>query len=205
MSDISFQSIRVADARVINSRFRPMLAEGDFYADRHAESFAEIESQSEAEEAVAADADLRSQAYNEGFHAATLQFEEERAGLLALITTAQALQAEPSDEVAALIAETVERLVSAIVGSAAIDRDWLRERATRATQLIAEADAARTMWLHPDDVALLADAALNLVLMADPNAARGSIRIDCSAGWIEDGTAIHLDSLRTELGLRGTE
>jgi flagellar assembly protein FliH len=205
MSDVSFQSIRVADARAINTRFRPMLAEGDFYADRHVESRAEIVPQSETGEAAAAETNLCAQAYSDGFHAASVQFEEERAGMLALITTAQALQAEPSDEVAALIAETVERLVSGIVGRAAIDTDWLIERATRATQLIAEADAARTMWLHPDDVALLADAELNLVLMADPHAARGSIRIDCSAGWIEDGTAIHLDALRTELGLRSAE
>jgi hypothetical protein len=93
--------------------------------------------------------------------------------------------------------------VSEIIGNAPIDRDWLNTHARRAADMIAECDAARTMWVHPYDLPLIDSNLISLTLMADPEAERGSIRIDCSTGWIEHGTALYLDELRTELGLGG--
>lgn len=134
---------------------------------------------------------------------AAAEFDPERQQLLRLIAAASALQPEPSDELAVLIGEAVEMLVGQIVGDVAIDSKLLAERAEQAAALVAECDAARTMWVHPDDLALLDGHAIALPLKSDPAAERGSIRIDCSAGWIEHGTALYLDQLRIELGLAG--
>ncbi|WP_221795249.1 flagellar biosynthetic protein [Aquisediminimonas sediminicola] len=129
----------------------------------------------------------------------------ERTRLLALVASAEALRNEPSEELAQLIAETVERLVTQILGDVPIDGPQLRRRAEAAARLIGDCDAARTLWLHPDDMALIEQAPMGLTLMVDPKAEMGSIRIDCSAGWIEHGTALYLDALRAELGLKGTD
>ena len=141
----------------------------------------------------------------DGQQLAAATFALERQKFQELIASTNALQPEPSDELAALIGEAVEMLVTQIVGSAVVDRDLLAARAKQAAGIVAECDAARTMWLHPDDVALLDENAFAIPLMADPKADRGSIRIDCSAGWIEHGTALYLDQLRIELGLSGTK
>jgi flagellar assembly protein FliH len=128
-------------------------------------------------------------------------FAVERQQLLALIAAAKVLQPEPSEELAQLIAEAVYGLVGQIVADAPVSREWLEQAARKAADAISEADAARTAWLHPDDVALLAGAELPLTLMADPAATRGSIRIDCSAGWVEHGRSNYLDALRGALAL----
>ena len=189
MSDTIIQAVRVTDAQPRHTSFRPMFGDGDL---------SPATAQTEVPEA-----DPYMRGFDEGQQVAATAFAIERAALMKLIASADALVPEPSEELAALIGETVERLVSEIVGKAAVDRDWLTLQAKRAASLVAECDAARTMWLHPDDVALIDAAAIDLTIMADPTAQRGSIRIDCSAGWIEHGTALYLEDLRTELGLKG--
>ena len=74
-----------------------------------------------------------------------------------------------SEELAQLIAETVERLVRQIVESAPIDGDWLRAQAETAAAMVAEADKARTLWVNPADAALLMDAPIALPIEADPS------------------------------------
>jgi len=138
--------------------------------------------------------------YAEGERVAAAAFADERVGLQKLLAEAHALQPEPSEELAVLIATTVEQLVTEIIGRMPIERKWLEERTGRAVSCIAEADAARTLWMHPDDIELLADADLSLDLCPDPKLERGALRIDCSHGWIEDGRSQHLDALRTMLG-----
>lgn len=131
------------------------------------------------------------------------RFAAERTRYNALIASANALQNESSEELAVLIGETVERLVCDIVGAMPIDSDQLNRQALKAVALIAQCDDARTMWVHPDDLVLLDAAAIELELAADPEAERGSIRIDCSAGWIEHGRAHALNELRVVLGISG--
>jgi flagellar assembly protein FliH len=187
MSEALIQQIRVCDARLQDGGFRPMLAKV-------------------APEEVHEDipvADLYALGFDEGQQMAAQAFEIERAALMKLIASANTLQSEPSEELAVLIGEAVERLVSEIIGTAPIDRDWLNTHAKRAADMIAECDSARTMWVHPDDLPLIDSNLISLTLMADPQAERGSIRIDCSTGWIEHGTALYLEELRTELGLGG--
>lgn len=139
----------------------------------------------------------------EGQRVAETAFAVERGQLLALIAGAEALQDEPSEELAQLIAETVERLVRQIVESAAIDAEWLKSQAEIAASMVAEADKARTLWVNPADAALLMDSAIALPIEADASMVRGTVRIETSAGWIEHGRAVYLNELHAALGSEG--
>ncbi|PZQ24203.1 MAG: flagellar biosynthetic protein [Sphingopyxis macrogoltabida] len=139
----------------------------------------------------------------EGQRLAESAFAVERQQLLALVAGAEALQDEPSEELAQLIAETVERLVRQIVESAPIDAAWLTEQASVAAAMVAEADKARTLWVNPADAVLLADGDIHLPIEADPAMPRGTVRIETSTGWIEHGRAVYLDELRAALGSQG--
>ena len=136
----------------------------------------------------------------EGQRLAEAAFVAERHQLLALLAGAEALQDEPSEELAQLIAETVERLVRQIVDMAPIDAEWLQAQAETAAAMVADADKARTLWVHPEDAALLADAPLAMAVESDPAMMRGTVRLETSTGWIEHGRAVYLDELRTALG-----
>ena len=139
----------------------------------------------------------------EGQRLAESAYTAERHQLLALIAGAEALQDEPSEELAQLIAETVERLVRQIVAEAPIDAAWLKDQAEAAAALVAEADKARTLWVHPLDAALLVDADLRLPVEADAAMVRGTVRVESSAGWIEHGRAVYLNELSAALGRAG--
>ena len=136
----------------------------------------------------------------EGQRLAESSYAAERHQLLALLAGAEALQDEPSEELAQLIAETVERLVRQIVETAPIDAAWLQAQAETAAALVAEADKARTLWVNPADAALLVDCPVRLPVEADATMKRGTVRIETSAGWIEHGRAVYLGELRAALG-----
>lgn len=192
MSDQAIQLLRLSDMPMASGAFTPLLSSAD----------AEQDLDYPDELPVAQD-DPYARGLADGQQMAAAAFDIERRQLQALLAAAEGLQPEPSDELAVLIGETVGILVTQIVGSVPIDREMLNTRAKQAADLVAECDAARTLWLHPDDVALLDKTAFAMDVLADPKAERGSVRIDCSAGWIEHGTALYLDQLRTELGLAG--
>ena len=199
MSDAVIQQVRIVDARADDTGFHltspvPPAAVDAPLAPLAEDSSADLLRSTEA---------YYAQGLEDGQRLAECEFEAERSQFKALIASASALLPEPSEELAVLISETVERLVTEIVGSAPIDRDWLATHARRAAALVAQCDSARTMWLNADDIALIEACEIGLPLMVDENAARGTIRIDCSASWIEHGTALYLEELRSELGLKG--
>jgi flagellar assembly protein FliH len=199
MSDTLIERIRVIDARPLSQVFRPM--EG-LSKERVHRSMLREEKEQSTESIAVPEGDLVSEAFERGFKAAEKNFVVERLELQKLIAASAALQPEPSEELAVLIAETVSGLVAKIVGNVAIDRDWLADRARNAAALVSECDNARTIFVHPDDMIHLKGSELPLPIKADRDALRGSIRIDCSSGWIESGTALYLDALRVELGLQ---
>ncbi|MDO9362270.1 MAG: FliH/SctL family protein [Sphingopyxis sp.] len=192
MSDRStesgFSPVALADAMARTSGFRPL----SFTADVR-------EDESETESIVDLD-DPFARGLAEGQRVAEAGFVAERHQLLALLAGAEALQDEPSEELAQLIAETVERLVRQIVANAPIDAEWLQTQAETAASMVADADKARTLWVHPDDAALLADCPLTLAVESDPAMMRGTVRLETSTGWIEHGRAVYLDELRAALG-----
>jgi flagellar assembly protein FliH len=130
-------------------------------------------------------------------------FDADRMALQQLLAAAGEFQSEGNDELSALIGETVLRLVEQIVGKIEIDTGFLEWQIAKATALITEADAARTIWLNPVDYALLEQTDLSLEKKIDPQLPRGAMRIDCSESWIEHGAAIGLDKLRALLAAEG--
>lgn len=139
--------------------------------------------------------------FAEGQRLAQEMFAQERAALQALIANAEALQSEPSEELAVLIANAVERLVTQITGQIVPDKAWLEGQVARAVELIQETDAQRRLRLHPDDAALLADANPGCAIVPDASLRRGEIRVECSTGWVEQGVPVNLARLRTELSV----
>ncbi len=200
MSDRSaangFAAGALADAMARKGGFRPL-------------SFAPSGPEADADAETPADLDAADDPYAlglaEGQRLAEAAYSVERHQLLALLAGAEALQDEPSEELAQLIAETVERLVRQIVESAPIDAAWLQAQAETAAALVAEADKARTLWVHPADAALLVDCPFRLPVEADATMVRGTVRIETSAGWIEHGRAVYLDELRAALGGGGDD
>jgi flagellar assembly protein FliH len=138
----------------------------------------------------------------DGQELAAAAFEVDRMTFEKLILSADVLQPETPEETAALIRETVLRLVVQIVGNITIDTVFLEQQVLQATALISEADCARTIWLNPEDHALLVKTDLALVKKIDPLLPRGNLRIDCSDGWIEHGVAIGIEKLRSLIGVQ---
>jgi flagellar assembly protein FliH len=192
MSDHSFAPTSLAQAMARDTSFRPL----SFDPVVRAREAIVVETPVEAEPGE----DPFALGLAEGQRLAEAGFAVERGQLLALVAGAQALQDEPSEELAQLIAETVERLVRQIVVTAPIDAEWLKDQADIAAALVAEADKARTLWVHPQDAALLMDADMRLPIEADASMLRGTVRIETSAGWIEHGRAVYLNELRAALG-----
>ena len=163
----------------------PMLgpeASFDFEAN-HAESFA--------------------QGFEQGRQAAEDQLADERAALRRMIEQLDVLQPEPTNALALLLAETVDRLVRQIMGNVEIDGALLTARAESAAALVgAETEPAR-LRVNPADVKLLDGANIPVDVVGDPTLVRGSLVLETGAGWIEDGPAVRLDRLRAELDRLG--
>ena len=189
-AETGFAPVSLVDAMARSGGFRPL----SFAPTAHA-------AHEEPESPVEADLDDPfALGLAEGQRLAEAAFVAERHQLLALLAGAEALQDEPSEELAQLIAETVGRLVRQIVTTAPIDADWLKAQAEIAAAMVADADKARTLWVHPDDAALLADCPLTLAIESDPAMMRGTVRLETSTGWIEHGRAVYLEELRAALG-----
>lgn len=145
--------------------------------------------------------DLHAAGFAEGLQAAEARHAAERLAWQRLFNSAQVFQPEPSEELAAMIATIVERLVGEMVDAVPVDHARLSARIDHALSFVGEADAARTLWLHPADVALIDESLFPLEVHSDPHMERGALRIDCSTGWIEDSRSVHLDALRATLGI----
>ena len=187
MFDDNVQTLSISDARHVHSGFRP--------------THREYGASTEAIVTPRSTDDPYALGLADGQELAAAVFAEERLHLRALLNEVESLQTAPSEELAQLIGETVFRLVRQIVEAAPVDADWLKAQAQKAVNVIAECDSARTAWLHPDDIALIDTATFPRPVMADPAAERGSVRIDCSAGWVEHGRSNYLDALRVALSL----
>ena len=189
-AETGFAPVRLADAMARGGGFRPLsFAPAQQAAPEEPESPGEIDLDDPFALGLA-----------EGQRLAEAAFVAERHQLLALLAGAEALQDEPSEELAQLIATTVERLVRQIVAAAPIDAEWLQAQAETAASMVADADKARTLWVHPDDAVLLADCPLMLAIESDPAMMRGTVRLETSTGWIEHGRAVYLEELRAALG-----
>ena len=150
---------------------------------------------------------LRSEAFAEGFEqgrqAVIMEFARDREALSQLIRSAQAIQPEHGGPLAAVLAETVTRLVRQIVGEVKIDPELLKARAGAVAELVtAECGPAR-LRMHPDDIAMLEGIDLGLPVAPDHHLVSGQIIMETGEGWIEDGPQVRLAALRTKLDSMG--
>jgi flagellar assembly protein FliH len=175
--------------------FRPRVAQSEATNDFAPTGFAEESEQGPA----SAPADPYEAGIAEGRRVAGLEYAAERDALARLAESLEVLRPEPTNALALLLAETVDRLVREVIGQVEIDAMVLLERAKAAAALIGENVEPSKLRAHPDDVAVLASARLDIPVEPDPALERGGIVLETGHGWIEDGPAVRLERLRAEL------
>lgn len=148
--------------------------------------------------------DRYAQGLADGQEMAAAAFAAERAHYQALLASAEKLQCEVDEELTQLIGESVLMLVSQIIETAPVDARWLNAQVKKAVGVIGDCDASRTLRLNPDDLALLSADELPLPVVTDDMLARGELRVDGSAGWIEHGRSSYLAALRGALSAGDT-
>jgi flagellar assembly protein FliH len=181
---------------------------GSFVIRRGAEPFRPWGSDSPAEndsgfssedEAGARESQAFARGVAEGRRTVEAELRAEREALLQLARDLPGLKPEPTLPLALMLAETIDRMVREIVGEVEIDGLRLLTRAKAAAALIGEVSQPARLRVHPADVALFAEAELDIAVEADPQLARGTVLLETAEGWIEDGPAVRLDRLRAEL------
>ena len=145
------------------------------------------------------EADAYARGYDDGRRAAEIELAEARDAIARLAQTLEVLRPEPTNALALLLAETVDRLVREIIGSVDIDATLLLARARAAAALIGENIEPSKLRVHPDHVALLRGAELGLEVEGDASLEPGAIVLETGHGWVEDGPAVRLERLRAEL------
>jgi flagellar assembly protein FliH len=135
----------------------------------------------------------------EGRRTAALEYAAERDAIARLAESLEVLRPEPTNALALLLAEAVDRLVRQVIGEVEIDPMLLLERAKAAAALVGENTAPSRLRAHPQDAEMLAQARLDIPVEADPLLMRGAIVLETGNGWIEDGPAVRLERLRAEL------
>jgi flagellar assembly protein FliH len=140
---------------------------------------------------------------NEGRRLAMIELEEERAALQRLAASLEHLNPQGSDGLAAMLASSVQRLVTQIVGEVEINTDTLIERTQAVAAMIAEETAPSRLRLHPTDVVRLQGANIAVEMVGDPMLAPGTIVLDTGTGWVEDGPHVRLEKLRAQLDRLG--
>ena len=139
------------------------------------------------------------QGFSAGIEAGRREADKERDALQRLAIGLEMLRPEPTIGLGAMIATTVERLVREVMGEVEIDVDTLMDRAQAAAALIGEETRPAVLKLNPDDLARLGDAELPVSAESDASLAPGDLRLETSAGSVEDGPSVRLERLRGAL------
>jgi flagellar assembly protein FliH len=140
---------------------------------------------------------------NEGRRLAMIELEDERAAMQRLAGSLEVLNPAGADGLAAMLANSVKRLVTQIVGEVEINTDTLIERTQAVAAMIAEETSPSRLRLHPTDVVRLQGAPIAVEMVADPMLAPGTIVLDTGTGWVEDGPHVRLEKLRAQLDRLG--
>ncbi|HKR17466.1 FliH/SctL family protein [Rhizorhapis sp.] len=141
-------------------------------------------------------ADAFAQGFEEGVKAARAELEADRAAHLRLALALEQLQPQSSGALSALLSTAVLRLVRQIAGEVEVDADLLEKRCLAIAECIEEEVGQPALYLHPGDVELMASRNLPVRLLPDEEMLRGSVRLETSDGWVEDGPEIRLSRLQ---------
>lgn len=153
----------------------------------------------EAAAIMPAQEDLYQKGLHEGQSLGEACFAIERERLEQLIASASALKHDENAEIVALLNQIILTIVRQVVGEVAHNSELMARQIEAAATLLIEAEQARSIYLNPDDFALLKHVKLPLPCKADPNIPLGGIRIECSAGWIEHGPAYTMQRIAEAL------
>jgi len=150
---------------------------------------------------------MAEEAYNlgvvDGRAAAEAELIDEASAVERLARAIETIDAAPSAHLAALLGESVRRLVTQIIGEVQINETTLAHRTQEIATLIAEETAPARIRLHPADLTRLHGVATDFELVADPTLVPGTILAETASGWIEDSPAIRLERLRGALDRMG--
>lgn len=77
------------------------------------------------------------------------------------------------------------------------DPKLLESWSKQLAQLVDQEQKGATLMLHPDDIALIDPEVCKLPLCADDKMLRGNLKLSHNGGWVEKGSEVVLDELRT--------
>lgn len=146
-------------------------------------------------------ANLYADGFAAGRSAVDTEVADERAMLVAMIEAAANLRAADPEPLAALLQETVLRLVSDVAGAAPVDGALLKERALALASAVHGPDVPVLLRVHPDCVAMLEGLRADIEVCGDGAVASGQIVRTVGRGTLEDGVASALDRVRVALGV----
>lgn len=95
------------------------------------------------------------------------------------------------------ILKAIESLFRRCSELAVPDGKLLQLWATKLADSIDENQKGATLILHPDDLKLIDQKQCKIPLASDENVLRGNVKLSHSGGWIEKGSEVVLDELRT--------
>lgn len=139
------------------------------------------------------------QGFDEGVRVARAEVEADRAAHLRLALALEQLQPQSSGALSALLSTAVLRLVRQIAGEVEVDADLLEKRCLAIAECVEAEIGQPALFLHPDDIELMRSKNLPVRLLPDEEMLRGSVRLETSEGWVEDGPEIRLSRLQSLL------
>jgi flagellar assembly protein FliH len=128
-------------------------------------------------------------------HAAALQEAQERAAAQdaarhRIETALRTMDAREATALESRLRQTVLALCEVVLADAAIDPAGLEARVRCAAQMLARAEDARVIRLHPEDLALVGNhLPEDWHCEPDSTLERGTVRVDGAMGGVEDGPA----------------
>lgn len=150
---------------------------------------------------------IKKESYDQGFqqgrNSTLIEVKEERQAVGQLARSLEVLKAEPPRALASVLADVVDRLVHQIIGEVAIDAVRLRKRVDAVAAMITEEMKPCCMFLNPTDISRLGGVELPVEVTEDPSLPEGSVRLETSQGYIENGTKSlleKLDAILVEVG-----
>lgn len=95
------------------------------------------------------------------------------------------------------ILQAIESLFRRCAELAVPDKELLQIWATQLAETVDRDQKGATLMLHPDDLALIDEKSCKIPLAADETMMRGNLKLKHSGGWIEKGSEVVLDELRS--------
>ncbi|MEO9635729.1 MAG: hypothetical protein ABJF89_11015 [Parasphingorhabdus sp.] len=147
------------------------------------------------------DADIFDVAYKKGWEDGQAALAEEHSAASqasdVLAEAIQHLNDLSSSGSCAFILSAVESLFRRCAEIAVPDPKLLQSWAMQLAELVDQDQKGVTLVLHPDDISLIDSSECTLALRGDESMLRGNLKLSHAGGWIEKGSEVVLDELRT--------